>query len=288
MVAVSDLRAQAGVQQDRRREVHDRVDAGELGQGGQTEPERHDAPHPGRAQVAPAGPRFMRVGGDTALDLGELRVDDFLVAYPAQRACGVLEPAAGGQPAGRLGHEQHPEPQQHGRDRGDREHPAPHTALAHGVGHDRVRRVGQQLARHDHQFVLRHETAAVLGGRQLGDEHRHRRGRAAHGESEQYPEQHHHRDVGCERGAQRADEEQHGESEDRPLASVAVAETAPEQGPEGRAEHERRRDDPFGQRAETQPAVLGRTGHEGKRAGDDAGVVAEEKSAEGGDDGDGP
>ena len=108
---------------------------------------------------------------------------------PARR-CGPDARGRGGaavldQPARALGHEEHQEEEEQGRDGLGAEHPAPaglavpggenlggRGARRHGLGDQPVDDLGQQDADDDGQLIDRDEPAADLGRRDLGDVHR--------------------------------------------------------------------------------------------------------------------
>ncbi len=149
------------------------------------------------------------------------------------------------------------------------------------VADDGVHDERGELAADDHQLVTGDQATAALGRRDLGEIDRHGHRRATDGEAEDEPEDHHHSDIGREYAAHGAEEEQHGEDEDVVASAAPVGQATTRGRAEGGAEEQDARDQALGERGEAEVVL-----HRLERAVDDAGVVAEEQTTEGGDDGD--
>ena len=150
--------------QDLGRVVHDGVDAGGLVDHGQEDADQQQLAQPrGPQDVAESLARgllllLVLVGLD---HLHEFVRDGAVLGLhpdPLEGPDGVVEALLGQVPARGLGHEADPDPQGHGRDRAQEEHPPPGLTVA--VGDDQLVEEG---------VVVGGAHRAALGGLELGD-----------------------------------------------------------------------------------------------------------------------
>ena len=158
--------AAAGLREDRRQVVEDRVDAGDLLEERQAERDQHDeadAPVEQAAQAARHVLRCEALRGSAA----ELSCACCGAADARQHVQRLLVAALHQQPARAFRNERQQQQIQQRRKHLHAEHPAP-VVLAHAeqevVGEERRRD-----ADHDHELVERHEPAAPPRGRDLRD-----------------------------------------------------------------------------------------------------------------------
>ena len=262
----------AGELDDRRRVVDHRVDARDLLQDREPDPDHESGLDQRLAQVTPA----TRLGADLALDLDDLLLDRLGVAGadPRQHRPRLEVAPRHHQPARALRHPQHPDPERECGDGAEAQHPPPRLAVVEGEPDH----VGDDDADRDRQLEEGDQAPADVGRRNLGDVD----GRRRRGEPDRDAEDHpgDHQDGGVGRGGanQRADEEDDRGGEDQHPAAVGVREPAGEAGAEHGADRHRADDEPGLEAGEVEVR-----GDEQQRPGDDAGVVAEQQAAEPGD-----
>jgi hypothetical protein len=216
------------------------------------------------------------------LDLVHLCLSPVLGPHLHQHGQRIIVTALRDQPARRFRHLQHSEEEHHGGDRTDSQHDAPHTGQVAPDGEDdRVDDEGEHLADHDGELVAPAQRAASLGGRELGQIDRHGHRGAPDGEPEDEPCRQHDGQVRSEHGTGCADEEDYGEDRQRLLAAHAVVHPTAGQGTDGGADQQDAGDQALGDGREPEVLLHGLQG-----AVDHSGVVAEQQSAERGDDGD--
>ena len=251
----------------------DHVHAVDLGEDHQDDADAHrpaDAAPPELAE--PAG-LFAELGQDI-LEL-PLRLRPAVDA--GQDAQGLGRPAGGRQPARALRHQEQPEGQDQRRDALGGEHPAPVPAERKKIGHDDR----QRQADDDGQLVDDHQPPAQPGGRHLGDVHggdRRSQPHAHAADKARGRELPHARRQGAARGR---DQKQQGRKDQGPAPPELVRQRNARQRTERAAEDGAPRDRSHPERRQ---APLGL--EEDDRAGDQRQVVAEQESADGGDEGD--
>ncbi|MNF93970.1 hypothetical protein D3C81_1565760 [compost metagenome] len=94
------------------------------------------------------------------------------VTNTGQDCLGLGDAALADQPAWRGRDEMHANIEQRGGYQGDRQHVAPDGRAIEQVRQPGTGDVGQALSGDDHQFALANQPTAMLGRRQLGDQHR--------------------------------------------------------------------------------------------------------------------
>jgi hypothetical protein len=132
-----------------------------------------------------------------------------------------------------------------------------------------------QLARDDHQLVDRHDPAAAMGGRHLGQEQRHGRRRSADREAEHDSRADHRHERRRGGAADRPEQEHHGAAHQTALAPQPVGDPTTGQRAERGGEQQRAHDEalPEGRQVEV-------VTHVQQRARDDPGVVPEQQAPE--------
>ena len=116
----------------------------------------------------------MFLGVDAVLDLIELGNGHALIADLLEDLHRIADAALQQEPARALRHHEHAEPEHDGRDRCEGEHVAPDVAdLTERDAEDGVEDEGEQLARDDHELVLRDHAAAAVSRCHLCEVRRH-------------------------------------------------------------------------------------------------------------------
>ena len=151
--------------------------------------------------------------------------------------------------------------------------------LAPQVADEGVHDERGKLTAHDHEFVTTREGAANFVGCQFGKEDRHHGGGTANRQAEQGAPGDEHGDVGCEDARQGAEEKDGGEPNDGGSAAEPVRDAAASECTDSGGEGERSGDPALGGGVHAEFAA-----HGFERAVDHSGVVAEEQTAEGGDE----
>ena len=219
-----------------------------------------------------------RLRDDALADLLELAIDRGVVADAdlLQRGAGLVVAADHDEPARALRHPQHPDPERQRRDRAESQHPAPSLARLEDQADD----VGEDDSDRHRELEERDEPAALLRRRDLGDVDRGGRGGEADRDADEDAGDDEHRLAAGGGADDRADREDDGGDEDHQPAAVRVRQAAGEHRADDGAE---------GHRGDDQPGLEARQaevrGDEEQGARDDAGVVAEQQSAETGDRG---
>ncbi|MPM16345.1 hypothetical protein SDC9_62723 [bioreactor metagenome] len=194
------------------------------------------------------------------------------VRGPGVRAQGAAE---GALQAGDVVPGLHPRLQHAGRVAGDVE-PRPAVGLVdHGVEAE-----GEQLADDDHQLVDGDDGAADALRCGLGQVDRDGRRGTADGEAEDEAERVHHPQRRGQRGAEGADQEDHGQHQDVVAAPVTVGEPPADQRAERGTDQQRAADQALLERVEVQAVGGVRHVHVRQGTGDHAGVIAEQQRSE--------
>ena len=264
--------------------VHDRVDAGQLLARTNQNTDEQDAHEPAAhahalftCRVVLGGCRLRLQG---ALNVGNFGFGTFGGADALHDLQRLLTLADAQQPARRLGHTQHADEQADGGQGADGEHPAPHpVVLTPYVADKGVYDERGELAAHDHEFVAAGEGATNFVGCELREEYGHHGGGATDRQAEQGSSSDEHGDVGCKHAGQGANEEDGGQPNDGGSAAVPVRDTTTGERANSRREGERSGDPALGGGVHAEFAA-----HGFERAVDHSGVVAEEQTAEGGDE----
>jgi hypothetical protein len=204
--------------------------------------------------------------------LGRLR----LVPAAVEHRLGLVEPAADGIPARRVGQEEHPDEQRDGRDRGDAEHPTPDVRVLDQRVQHGVHRERQELAGDDHQLVDRHHSSSSVRGGHLRQVQRAGGRRGTDAEAEQDPAGGHDPDVGRDGADHGPDQEEAGADQQAALPAQGVGQLPTEQRTErGPREQQRADHQCLGERRQRQVFL-----HVQQRTGDDPGVVTEQQTTQ--------
>ena len=267
------FRAVADAGERGRRVVDDRVDAHQL-----LEHRKPDGHHERRAY-----PRLLQEAGASAvlllIDLADLV--DLLVGVVLRRGVvglqllehflGLVLLALCDEVARRLRHEGHSHQQDQRRYGRQTQHQAPVA----GRGQDRVDDEGHQDADDDHELIEGPDGPTQARGRDLRQVERHHQRRAAHRQPEDHPCPHQGPRAGRRGGRDGPDGEGHRGDHDQAATAEGVGqrprESSPGHGPEQQGGHH----GALHERGQVE--ILG---DEQNRAGDDAGVVAEQQPAQ--------
>ena len=136
-----------------------------------------------------------------------------------------------------------------------------------------------KLTAHDHELIAAGEGASNFVGCELCEEHGHHGGGATDRQAEQGAPDDEHGDVGCEDARQGTNEEDGREPNDGGSAAEPVRDAAASERTDSGGEGERSGDPALGGGVHAEFAA-----HGFERAVDHSGVVAEEQTAEGGDE----
>ena len=170
--------------------------------------------------------------------------------------------------------EQHPDEQQHGRDRGQAEHQPPVGRPGQPV----VDEVGHQDPGRDRELVEADQAAADPGRHDLADvERHHHRGRPDR-QADHDPRDQQHREGRGERRQQHADHEDGGRDQDRQAPADQVRHPPRQQRADHRADQQQAGDQLFLEGGEPAEVLL----DEQQRPRHHPGVVAEQQPAESG------
>ena len=263
--------------------VHDRVDAGQLLARTNENTDEQDAHEPAAHTHAFLTRRIVLGAGfrlQGALNVGNLRFGTLGGADALHNLQRLLTLADAQQPARRFGHTQHADEQADGGQGADGEHPTPHAVvLTPQVTDEGVHDERGKLTAHDHELVAAGEGAANFVGCELCEEYGHHGGGATNRQAEQGSSGDEHGDVGCEDAGQGAEEEDGGQPNDGGSAAVPVRDTTTGERANSRREGERSGNPALGGGVHAEFAA-----HGFERAVDHSGVVAEEQTAEGGDE----
>ena len=217
------FRREACLRQDLRAIIHDGVDTGNLLADGDTHTDEDDAANPWRCQILVTGLVEVFLGVDAVLDLIELGNGHALIADLLEDLHRIADAALQQEPARALRHHEHAEPEHDGRDRCEGEHVAPDVAdLTERDAEDGVEDEGEQLARDDHELVLRDHAAAAVSRCHLCEVRRHGDRSTTDGQAEH--EAAGNEDARCrrQRAADGRKEEDHCEAEQHLAAPLGI------------------------------------------------------------------
>lgn len=276
------ISGEAGIGEQLGAVVHHRVDAGQLLGDAEPYSDDHQPEHPLRCEIRQtAGLGLLFLLGED-LDLLHLGFGAFVGTNLLEDVECLILAVLCDQPARALGQEDHPHEQRDGRKHRNGEHIAPDPVmLAPDVEDDRVDDEGGELTDDDHHLIAGHQRTAFLERCEFGqiDGHR-RRGRADRqaqeeaGTGEELP-------VRCKRTRESPDDEERRQEDDVRSPAEGVGEAPADHRAEGGADGEEADDQTLGVRRQ---AEVVRQRFEGTV--DDPCVVAEQQTAESGDDGD--
>ena len=237
------------------------------------------AADPRDGEVGPAaGLRLLLLLGQ-AVHLGHLGLGPLVGADLLEDTERLVVAVLRGEPTRALRHLEHSEEQRERGEYGDQQHPAPHAVvLTPDVEDDRVDDEGRELAGDDHHLVAGDHAAAGLDRGHLGEVDRHRRGGAADGQAQDEPEESQHLPARRQHAADGAEREDAGEHQDVVPATVLVRQPPADQGADRGTEDQDADHEALSGGGQAEVVLHGLEG-----AVDDAGVVAEQQSAEGGD-----
>ena len=262
--------------------VHDGIDAGNLLADGNAHGNEDNLADPGSGKVRVGGLFQVLFRGQVVLDFIELSHSLLFVTDFLQHIHSIANASLEHQPAGAFRHHQHAEPKDDGRQGGDSQHIAPDVGSgAKDHAHDGVQHKGAELAGDDHQLVLGHHAAPSVRGGHFCQIGRHRDGGAAYCQAQHETAANQHFCCGREGAAEGRAEEDEGKIQKHPAASVIICDAPAHEGTDGGAEEKAAGYQALHEWGEVQ---LIRAGHEGQGTVHYAGVIAEEQSAEGGDD----
>ena len=212
-------------------------------------------------------------------DIGELGIG-IGFANLGQDGAGFREARFLREPARAARDREEHQQEQQGGDAGDAEHPAPFRGAELLATDKVVREIGDENSGDDVELKKADQAAAQMGRRDFGDVHGAEDGGAADGESADEAEEDERIPIPGDGAAQGGEEIEDGHEAEAVAAAVAIAGESGEDG----ADHGANECDGDGE-AEAERREREGVREIGGGAGDDGGVEAEEKTAEGGDDG---
>ena len=216
----------------------------------------------------------LRLGGEVVPQFSHLGLDvRATAAQPQQGGPGLVGMPVPGQPARRLGQQEHADGQHDAGHAAQPQHPPPGGVGGQGIADQ----VGAEDAQRDGELVAGHERSTLLRRGDLGQVQRRQHGGAADADTHQHASGEQHGEAWRQgRYDSARDEDHRRRQQDRPAAEP-VGQAPGERRPEGGAPERDAGDD-----AEHQGGEVERRPQEQQRPRDDARIIPEQQATQGG------